>query len=159
MEPSYDELANQNLAALGPVGITPGRFYFPSNPLNDPFIPIREVFEPNMPFVSVQELLQSPPNPSPQTSFSDPSAKSSDSEESFTFSTTIKSPKSTMSQKISLGLFKILGLPRFKTLTYENTHPLQKAQPIARGRSGAQLSSCTLKLKANLEAQVWQMRR
>lgn len=94
MEPTFDELANQNLAALGPVGITPGRFYFPTNPLNDPFIPVREVCEPKMPFVSLQELLQRPPNPSPQISLSDPSENSSESEDSFTFSTTLKPTES-----------------------------------------------------------------
>lgn len=76
------------LRILGWEALTRIGFISPTNPLNDPFIPMGEIFEPNMPLVSLQDLLQNTQFPSPQSSESKPSEYSSDSSHSFTFATT-----------------------------------------------------------------------
>lgn len=82
MEVQLDEMDVQWISSLGPLDIDHSKFYFPSNPLNNPFLlPTEEGFN-HIPRVCLLDFFRSAPMPSPQNSSS---AQSEESSDSFTF--------------------------------------------------------------------------
>ncbi|KMS98143.1 hypothetical protein BVRB_4g095300 [Beta vulgaris subsp. vulgaris] len=93
MEVQLDELDVQWISSYGPLEIDHSRFYFPTNPLNDPFLPPSEEGFNHIPRVCLFDFFSSAPRPSPQESSS---AQSDDSSDSFTFqSPFMESPKNS----------------------------------------------------------------